>query len=99
MTASEKKIADIIHSVGLKNNLRDIEVLDIINSQYKFIHEVIINTPFEGLSDEEIDNIKTSFILKYIGKIYTDKDIIRRIHNRKSFVKKLREENESKECK
>lgn len=90
MTAQEKIINSIIHSIGLKNNLTDDAVKDIINSQYKFIYETIKAMNFEEMTEEEIENNKTSFLLKYIGKIYTDKDIIRKIHNRKSFLNKLK---------
>ena len=69
MTTKEKIVNDIIHKVGLMNNLTDDAVRDIINSQYKFIYETIKSVNFEGMSEEEIENSKTSFLLKYIGKI------------------------------
>lgn len=97
MTSNEKKLHKIIHSVGLNNNLRDIEVYNILYSQFKFIHETILGMSFNNLTKEEIENLRTSFILKYIGKIYTDQDTIQKIHNRKSFLKKLKEEHESRE--
>ncbi len=97
MTAEERAIHNIIHSVGLANNLRDSEVYDIINSQFKFIYETTKNMSFSELTDDEIDSLKTSFMLKYIGKIYTNKDIIKKIHNRKSFLKKLKEEYDTRE--
>lgn len=94
MTNDEKIYRDIIHSVGLNNHLPDKVIKDIIDSQYKFIYNKIRETKFDNLTYEEIDELKTSFLLKYIGKIYTDSNIIKRIHNRKSFVKKLKEEHE-----
>lgn len=95
MTSNQKQLNRILHSVGLKNNLSDKAVEEIISSQFKFIHEKIREMSFSEMSAEDIEQLKTSFMLKYIGKIYTDPDIIQKIHNRKSFLKKLKEEYES----
>lgn len=74
----DKKTKDIYHSVGLINNLKDEQINDIVNSQYKFVYETIKHMVLEGLTPEEIDEQKRTFVFKYLGKMYTDSEVIRR---------------------
>ena len=39
--SDEQKVNDLIHSIGLKNNLRDSEVKEIIESQFRFTYDTI----------------------------------------------------------
>ena len=39
--SDEQKVNDLIHRIGLKNNLRDSEVREIIESQFRFTYETI----------------------------------------------------------
>jgi hypothetical protein len=55
------------------------QVEEIINSQYEFIKSKIIEL------DIEDENVKTNFIIKYLGKLYVDLDKTRN---------KLKRENE-----
>lgn len=87
----EKKIKDIIHTVGLNNNLTDNQVKDIIESQFRFIYQEIRKLQLDNLSDEEIDKLKTTFYLKYIGKIYTNSQIVRGHESRINYLKALKE--------
>lgn len=66
MTKDEIKVKKLIHSTGLKFNLTDKQVEQIINSQYEFIKEKMIEL---DINDE---NVKTNFLLKYLGKLYID---------------------------
>lgn len=86
---SDKKVKDIYHTVGLLNNLRDEQVTEIVNSQYKFVYETIKKMNFEGLTPEEIDELKRTFVFKYLGKLYTDSEVIRR-HKLKDLILKER---------
>lgn len=92
MPVNQKKISRILHSVGLLNNLTDREVAEIYESQFEFIYNTIRAQQIENASDEELQDMKLSFILKYIGKIYTDVNIINKMHNRKSYLNKLKED-------
>jgi hypothetical protein len=68
-----KTLKKIYHEVGLRNNLKDKEIQEIVESQYKFIKEKIINIDFHNVqNEEEFDNLKTNFILKYLGKLHTN---------------------------
>lgn len=84
---NDKKVNDILHSVGLSNNLRDDEVKAINNSVYKFIYTTIRTMEIEGKTPEEIDDLRKTFIIKYIGKLYTDKETIRKQKVKQSIVK------------
>lgn len=68
----EKKIKDIIHNVGLNNNLLDSDVRKIVESQFKLSYDTIKKL---SLLDE-IPDEKTNFYFKYIGKLYMDKYIV-----------------------
>jgi hypothetical protein len=71
--AAKIKVKNLIHSIGLKYNLRDIEVLEIIESQFRFAQEEIKNLDFKK------EDIKTNFIYKYIGKLYIDTKTINKL--------------------
>lgn len=88
----EKKVKDIIHTVGLNNNLTDNQVKDIVESQFRFIYQEIRKLKLENLSDEEMDKLKKVFYLKYIGKIYTDNKIVKGHESRINYIKLLKEE-------
>jgi len=66
--ADEKKVKQLIHRIGLKYNLTVKQVEEIIYSQYEFIKEKIIEI---DINDVEI---KSNFLLKYLGKLYIDRD-------------------------
>jgi len=66
----EEKVNQLIHSLGLKYNLRDIEIKEIIESQFKFAQEKIKELELEGLTQEQFEELKTTFYFKYIGKLH-----------------------------
>jgi hypothetical protein len=80
---NELKIKNLIHSIGLKFNLTDKEINEIINSQYEFIKEKIIN--LDLTKEENNEELKTNFLLKYLGKLHID---VKQVKN------KLKEKNE-----
>lgn len=89
----EKKVNDIIHTIGLNNNLRDEEVKEIVEAQFRFTYEVIKNMNLDNMSKEEIDKAKTNFFFKYLGKVYTTGDIV---DKHKCKLKKSQEEYEER---
>lgn len=93
---SAKKIKDIIHSIGLLNNLTDDEVRKIVESQFRFTYETIKNMSFDNLTDDEIDNLRKTFYYKYLGKLFTSSDVIKRQKN-KELILKERKENGTRE--
>ena len=85
--ASELKIKQLIHKIGLNNHLTDKQVEDIINSQYEFIKTKIIEL------DIEEDEPKSNFLLKYLGKLYIDKNKIK--SKKESYERRNTGEHES----
>ena len=79
---NEKKVKDLIHKIGLVNNLTDEQVKNIVESQFRFTYEIIKNTPLDELSEEEINKLKKTFYFKYLGKLYTTEEIIKRKINK-----------------
>lgn len=96
----ERKVADITHTVGLNNNLMDSQIREIVESQFRFTYKTIKAMNLSELTDEEIDNLKTNFYYKYIGKLYTDKEVIARHKKQDEIIKqkiKNKEDGRSKE--
>jgi len=90
----DKKIKDVIHSIGLNNYLVDSEIKKIVESQFRFTYEKIRSISIEGLTDEELEKLKTNFTYKYLGKIYTSPDIIRRQQLKNNILKQKKNERE-----
>ena len=67
--ADEIRVHKLIHKLGLKYHLRDSEIKEIVESQFRFTSEEIKNLNLE----EDIETLKTNFIFKYLGKLYIDK--------------------------
>ena len=74
----ERKVAEIIHSIGLNNNLMDAQTREIVESQFRFTYKTIKAMSLSELTNEEIDELKTNFYYKYIGKVYTNSEVITR---------------------
>lgn len=91
---NEKKVNDIIHTVGLNNNLTDNQVREIIESQFRFTYKTIKGLELSNLTDEEIDNLRTNFYYKYIGKIYTNSEVIRSHKKKDEYLIQLRKQKE-----
>lgn len=90
----EKKIKDVIHTIGLNNYLVDSEIKKIVESQFRFTYDTIRNLPVEEKTDEELDKLKTNFTYKYLGKLYTSSDIIRRQQLKNNILKQKKNEQE-----
>lgn len=69
----EEKINKLIHSLGLKYNLRDAEIKEIIESQFKFTFEKIIALNLD-IKKEELEQLKTTFYFKYLGKLFINEN-------------------------
>jgi hypothetical protein len=67
----DKKIKKVIHSVGLKNNVVDEEVLKIISSPFEFTANEIEKLNKEGLTRSNKKEYEQKvFHYKRIGKLY-----------------------------
>jgi hypothetical protein len=76
--SDDEKIKQILHRVGLNNNLRDDDVRKIFESQFKFTYDTIRELELKEITEEELDNLKTNFQYKYIGKLFINKEILKK---------------------
>lgn len=76
--SDDEKIKQILHKVGLNNNLRDDDVRKIFESQFKFTYDTIRQLELKELTEEELDNLKTNFQYKYIGKLFINKENLKK---------------------
>lgn len=85
----KKKINDLIHSIGLKYQLSDEVIKEIINSPYLFAYEKIRELEISNITtEEELNEIKTNFYFKGLGKLHIPfSRINRRIKQRESAIK------------
>ena len=90
----EKKVNDIIHTIGLNNNLRDCEVKEMVESQFRFMYEKIREMSLDTMTTEEIDKLKTNLFFKYLGKVYTSGEIVDKHKYRLQKSKEERDERE-----
>lgn len=93
----KKKIKDIIHTIGLNNNMKDEDVRNIIESQFRFTSKIIKELNLSNLSKEQIDNLKTNFNYKYIGKLYTNSTVVERHKKKEEYSKDYIENGRKKE--
>lgn len=85
--SADTVVSTIIHSIGLKNNLVDSRVKEIVEAQFRFAYEKMRKLDLTGVDQEEIEQMKTNIYFKYIGKLYVEADkVVTR--NLKTLVKK-----------
>jgi len=65
------KIDRLIHTIGLKYNLPDEVVKNMVNSQFEFTAEKLSEVKVEEGMD--IDNIKSTFLYKSLGRLYLNR--------------------------
>lgn len=90
----DKKIKDLIHTIGLNNYLVDAEIKKIVESQFRLTYEVIKDLNLQALTEEELLKVKTNFIYKSIGKLYTSPEVIRKNNQKEIILKQKKNERE-----
>lgn len=61
-----------IKEISRKYNIPESVAEDIFNSQFKFYRETVSNLPLKTIeTEEEFNQLKTTFYFKYIGKFFT----------------------------
>lgn len=90
----DKKIKDLIHSIGLNNYIIDDDIKKIIESQFRFTYDTIRSLSTSDKTDEELNKLKTNFTYKYLGKLHTNADIIRRQRTKDELIKQKKNERE-----
>lgn len=86
----EVKVKKLIHRLGLKYNLRDEEIKQIINSPFEFAAEKYREMDLKSITTEdELDNLKTTFLFKGFGKLFVSYALINRRNKQKQNSFKL----------
>lgn len=79
------KINALIHKIGLKYNLTDSVIKDIVDSPYIFTVETIKELNLDNIkTEEELSVIKSNFLYRAFGRIYVSFPLINRRNNLKS---------------
>lgn len=80
-------IHNLIHSIGLKNNLIDSKVKEIVEAQFKFAYETIRKTDLTSTQEEVLADVKTNIYFKYLGKLHVEPDKVALRNNKLNTVK------------
>lgn len=88
------KLKKLIHSIGLKYNLTDDTIKQLVESPYEFTAEKVQVIKFEDIkTEEDLQEAKTNFLYKAFGKIYVSFPILKRRIDRKKLIINLNKEN------
>jgi len=73
------KIKKLIHTIGLKYNLSDSIIKEMVESPYKFIEEIYKKLDLNDIRDEEeLKKLKNVFMIRGIGKLFVSYPLIKR---------------------
>lgn len=91
MTKIDKlKIDKLIHELGLKYNLSDSIIKEIVDSPDKFAYEKIKELNLDNVNTEEdLDNVKTNFNYYGLGKLYINFASLNRKNKQKENIKEV----------
>ena len=82
------KVKALIQRVGLNNNLQDKVINHIVNSPYNFTRQTIVELDVhDDITEDEFNELKTNFIYRSLGKLYTSYHFYNKIKNQKTFLK------------
>lgn len=87
-------VSSIIHSIGLKNNMVDSVVREIVEAQFRLAYQEIRKIDLSSTQEETINELKTNFYFKYLGKLHVEADKVA-LRNNKQLNKKNEENRES----
>jgi hypothetical protein len=82
----EKKLKTLIHKLGLKYQLPDVVIKEIVESPYEFGASIIKQLNLDNIEDiQELDNTKTNFMFTGFAKLYINPIALKsRINKRKN---------------
>ena len=84
----DDKVKALIHRIGLNNHLQDKVINHIVNSPYKFTRQTIAALDVhDEITEEEFEKLKTNFIYRSLGKLYTSYSVLQRIRKQKEYLK------------
>lgn len=84
------KVDALIHSLGLKYNLRDEDMKELVNSPFLFTYEQLKELDVsEVKTEEDLEKLKTSFLYKSFGKVFVSFPLINRRNKQRDNIIKL----------
>jgi|TARA_R110000822_G_scaffold152112_8_gene291358 hypothetical protein len=90
MDSNQKKIAALIHRVGLKYNLSDAIIRELTSSPYLFTHTIVKELDLSEVKTEgELEEFKTNFYYKGLGKLHIPFNRVDRKNKQQSSIKDI----------
>ena len=87
------KIKSLIHKLGLKYNLSDKDIREIVNSPYEFTQKTIKELDLDGVrTEEDLNNVKTNFYFKNLFRLYIPFSRVNRRNIQKKTLHNLNKE-------
>lgn len=85
---SKKEVDKLIHSLALKNNMRDEDLKNLVNSQFEFANIKIkeLNRLENIETEEDLENTKTNFIFTSFFRLFVPYYRIRARNNRRDNI-------------
>lgn len=75
-----KKIKDLRHSIGLKYNMTDETIKQLVDSPFEFTKKILNEIDFSKInSEEDFEKLKKVFYHKKLGRIYISKKSLKTI--------------------
>lgn len=91
------KTDKLIHKLGLKYNLTDETIKKLVESPYEFTAEKLQEIHFDEIeTQEQLDEMKTTFMYKSFGRLYISFPMIKRRIDRKKNKLNLNKNGRSK---
>lgn len=75
---ANKKINRIYRKLANKYKLSEEDIIDITNSPYKFSKDIMDSFNLKNITEEDFNKLETNFIYKYLGKLYTKYNIVKK---------------------
>ena len=80
----KKKVDLLIHNLAEKYGLPRELIKQIVESPYEFSAEVIQELDMDGLTEEQVNNLKTNFIYTGFAKLYLSPGAVKKKFRRKN---------------
>lgn len=71
-----QKLKPILSKLAHEYNLTEKQISKIVNSPYLFTKRTVDELDLDSKTESEFETLKTNFIYKYIGKLYTSHKVV-----------------------
>ena len=89
--SDDLKIKSLIHKLGLKYQMTDKEITNIVESPHLFTKNKMLELELfdKELTEKEFDNIKTNFGYKGLGLLYIDYKMLFKRYKQKENINNI----------